>query len=131
MIANPARGQLNTENIPRSRLRIWSSETGSAVPCRVSPFILHTHAESGAYSWDSSHFSRRRKHKPSTAIGSVPSLSGPAIAYPLCSLPPRVRRHSKASSKPDGSSSNGCSLFRCHHGPIIVRLAFPKPTIGM
>ena len=31
---------------PRSRLRIWSRETGSAVPSRVSPLILHTQAES-------------------------------------------------------------------------------------
>ena len=36
---------------PRSRLRIWSRETGSAVPSRVSPLILHAQAESGAYSW--------------------------------------------------------------------------------
>ena len=35
---------------PRSRLRIWSRETGSAVPSRVSPLILHAQAESGAYS---------------------------------------------------------------------------------
>ena len=46
MVANPARGQLNEENIfppvcPRSRLLIWSHETGSAVPSRLSSFILH------------------------------------------------------------------------------------------
>ena len=34
---------------PRSRLRIWSRETGSAVPSRVSPLILHAQAKSGAY----------------------------------------------------------------------------------
>ena len=42
-VANPARGQLNRENVffpcPRSRLRIWSRETGSAVPSRVSLII--------------------------------------------------------------------------------------------
>ena len=42
-IANPARDQLNRENIvfpcPRSRLRIWCRETGSAVPSRVSLLI--------------------------------------------------------------------------------------------
>ena len=46
-VANPARGQLNREILqgklifpcPRSRLRIWSSETGSAVPPRVSLLI--------------------------------------------------------------------------------------------
>ena len=42
-VANPARGQLNRVNVffsrPRSRLRIWSRETGSAVPSRVSLLI--------------------------------------------------------------------------------------------
>ena len=41
-VANPARGQLNRKIIfprPRSRLRIWSRETGSAVPSRVSLLI--------------------------------------------------------------------------------------------
>ena len=56
--------KLNGENepfsvCPRSRLRIWSRETGSAVPSRVGLLILHTQAESGAYSRDSSHFPRR------------------------------------------------------------------------
>ena len=37
---------------PRSRLRIWSHEAGSAVPFRASPLILHTQAEFGAYSRD-------------------------------------------------------------------------------
>ena len=42
-VANPARGQLNTQDeyfpCPRSRLRIWSREMGSAVPSRVSLLI--------------------------------------------------------------------------------------------
>ena len=56
MVANPPRGQLNWGNggypAPngRSRLRIWSYETGSAVPPRVSPLILYTLADYGAYS---------------------------------------------------------------------------------
>ena len=45
---------------PRTRLRTWSREKGSAVPSRVSLLILHTQAESGAHSRDSSPFSRRR-----------------------------------------------------------------------
>ena len=54
---------------------------------------------------------------PLTAIGSVPSLSGRAIAYRWRS-PPRVRR--LRASSPQGSSSNGCFLFRHpHHGPTI------------
>ena len=32
-----------------SRLRIWSRETGLAVPSRVSPHILHTWTEFGMY----------------------------------------------------------------------------------
>ena len=49
--ANPARGQLNRKIFmffpcPRSRLRIWSRETGSAVPSRVSSLILRTQAKS-------------------------------------------------------------------------------------
>ena len=41
-VANPARGQLNRENeySPGCKcLRIWSRETGSAVPSRVSLLI--------------------------------------------------------------------------------------------
>ena len=41
-LANPSRGQLNRENnipCPRACLRIWSRETGSAVPSRVSLLI--------------------------------------------------------------------------------------------
>ena len=73
-VANPARGQLNRENefpCPRTCLRIWSRDTGSAVPSRVSLLIFDTQAESGAYSRDSSRFPRRRpyiylnRHTPS------------------------------------------------------------------
>ena len=42
-VVYPGRGQLTGENeyfpCPRSRLRIWSRETGSAVPSRVSLLI--------------------------------------------------------------------------------------------
>ena len=44
----------------RNCLRIWSRETSSAVPSRVSLLIFHTQAESGAYSRDSTRFLRRR-----------------------------------------------------------------------
>ena len=43
MLANPACGQLNRKNkiksCPRSRLRLMSRDTGSAVPPRVSSLI--------------------------------------------------------------------------------------------
>ena len=45
---------------PYSRLKIWFRETGSGVPSCASLLILHTHGESGAYSRDSSRFSRWR-----------------------------------------------------------------------
>ena len=38
---------------PRSRLRVWSCNLGSAVPSHVSPLILHTKVESSAYLRDS------------------------------------------------------------------------------
>ena len=68
------------------------------------PVHLHTQAESGAYLRDSSRVPRRCPFidtKPPYAIGSVPSLSGRAIAYRWRSLP-RVRRH--RASKPQESS---------------------------
>ena len=49
---------------------------------------------------------------PPTAIGSVPSLSGHAIAYRWRQLP-RVHRH--RASSPQGSSSIGYCLFSYHH----------------
>ena len=76
---------------------------GSPVP-RRQPAHVHTRAESGAYLRDSSRVPRRHPFiyiKPSYAIGSVPSLSGHAIAYRWRSLP-RVRR--RRASKPQGSS---------------------------
>ena len=72
-VANPARGQLNRENeyfpvCPRWRLIIWSRETYSVVPSRVSLLILSTQLESGAYSRDSSRFPRLRRPFIYTAI---------------------------------------------------------------
>ena len=56
---------------PRSCLRIWPRVTSSAVPSRVSALIVHTQAESDAYSRDLFRFPRRRqfmylnRHTPS------------------------------------------------------------------
>ena len=79
---------------PRSRLRIWSRETGSAVPSRVSLLIsilrlnlVLTYEIPPAFR--------------GAVIGSVSSLPGYAIAYRWRSLP-RVRQH--RASKPQGSS---------------------------
>ena len=107
-VANPARGQLNRQNVfflsPRSRLRIWYRETGSAVPSRVSLLISILRLNLVPYSRDSYRVPRWRPFiylKRPYAIESVPSLSGHAIAYRWRSLS-RVRRH--RTSKPQGSS---------------------------
>ena len=78
------------------------SRDGFSRPVPRQPAHLHTQAESGVYLRDSSRVPRRRPFmKPPYAMGSVPSLSGHAIAYRWRSLP-RVRRH--RASKPQGSS---------------------------
>ena len=78
------------------------SRDGFSRPVPRQPAHLHTQAQSGAYLRDSSQVPRRRPFmKPPYAIGSVPSLSGHAIAYRWRSLP-RVRRH--RASKRQGSS---------------------------
>ena len=80
------------------------SRDGFGSPVPHQPAHLHTQAESGAYLRDSSRVLRRRlfsNFKPPYTNGSVPSLSGHAIAYRWRSLP-RVRRH--RASKPQGSS---------------------------
>ena len=104
-VANPARGQLNREhNIPLSPCvpENLVSRDGFSRPVPRQPAHLHTQAESGAYLRDSSRVPQRRPFimKPPYAIGSVPSLSGHAIAYRWRSLP-RVRRH--RASKSQGS----------------------------
>ena len=93
---------------PRTRLRIWPRETGSH---GIPP-----------------DFPRRPIYifKPPYAIGSVPSLSGHAIAYRWRSLP-RARRHWGTINSLQGSSSNGCCYVAGHHGPINVRLSLPTP----
>ena len=78
------------------------SRDGLSSPVPRQPAHLHTQAESGAYLRDSSRVARRRPFMKSPhAIGSVPSLSGHAIAY-RWRLLPRVCRH--RASRPEGSS---------------------------
>ena len=93
---------------PRSGVRIWSRETGSAVLPPANLLILisalrlnlvFTHGIAPVF--------RGSVHLfiPPTAIGSVSSLSCHAIAYRWCSLP-RARRHS--ASSPQRGSCHGC-----------------------
>ena len=98
------------------------SRDGLGSPVPRQPAHLHTQAESGAYLRDSSRVPRRR---PFIYL-NLHTLSGHAIAYRWRSLQ-RVRRH--RDSSPQGSSSDGCCLYRYHLGPINVRLSFPTPTI--
>ena len=113
-----------------SSLRIWSRETGSAVPSRVSPLILHAHADSGAYPpRDSSRFPRRR---------------GPFIFLNRQTPSGQSRVHRVTNLRTDGvhcreSAGTGPESFKLFqlrvlylhdHGPIIMRLSFfPTPTL--
>ena len=82
-----------------------ASRDGLGSPVPRQPVPLRTQAESGAYLHtgflSTSAAGSIYLFKPPYAIGSVPSLSGHAIAYRWRSLP-RVRRH--RASKPQGSS---------------------------
>ena len=127
-VANPARGQLNRENIvplspcePKNLIL----RNGFSRPVPRQPAHLHTQAESGAYLRDSSRVPRPRPFmKPPYAIGSVPSLSGRAIAYRWRTLP-RVRRH-RASKHQQGSSERVLPS-QVTMDPINMRLSFPPP----
>ena len=59
-------------------------------------------------------------------IGSIPSLSGRAIAYRWRSLP-RVRWHS--ASSPQGSSSNACCLCITMGQMLLCSSLFPHPGL--
>ena len=102
-VANPARCQLNREeNEHFLSAKNWSRETGSAVPSRVSLLISILRLNlilTG--SLPSSATAPTYLFKPPYTIGSVPSLSGHAIACRWRSLP-RVHRH--RASTPQGSS---------------------------
>ena len=101
------------------------SRDGFGSPVPRQPAHLYTQAGSDAYIRDLSRVPRRRPFmKPPYAFGSVPSLSGHAIAYRWRSLP-RVRRHK--ASKPQGISKRvlpwkvtmdqliSTSLFHTHY----------------
>ena len=106
-VANPARGQLNRQNeyspvhVPAWEFGLarWFRQSRPASACS-SPYsgwiwcllmgFLPSSAAASIYLFE-----------PPYAIGSVPSLSGHAVAYRWRSLP-RDRRH--RASKPQGSS---------------------------
>ena len=131
---NLARGRPSTEinfPCPRSRLRIWSREAGSAVPSRVSPLIsilwLNLALSRGLLSF-------LPLPAPLTAIGSLPSSSGHAteylyVYYQVCrgttelnGSPPRVRRHLAGSPQDSSINSIGCCLLIVSENPINIFL---------
>ena len=69
-VANPARRQLNREKIfpcPRACLRIWSRETGSAVPSRVSLLVSIFRLNLAGQTW-----SEDSSNAPLIREGSIP-----------------------------------------------------------
>ena len=109
---------------------ILVSQDGFGSPVLHQPAHLYTEAESGAYLRDSSRVPRRRPFiyfKPSYAIGSVPSLSGHAIAYRWRSLP-RVRWN--RASKPQGSSERVLP-WQVTMDPLIYVLLSHMHEVGM
>ena len=66
---------------PRSRLRIWSRETGSAVPSRVSLLIPILQAESSASLRDSPRIPRRRPFIIGVCVCFLPIHSGHQVRW--------------------------------------------------
>ena len=129
-VARPACGQLEENEYislsPFTPKNLVSREVRPSRPASVRSFstirlhLVLTHGVPPAFR-DSVH-----SFIPSSANASVPSSSGHAKGRQWCSLT-RIRRH--RTSSPQGSCSDGCCLFRCHHGPINARFSFPGPTI--
>ena len=103
---------------PRSRLRIWARETGSALLSRVSPLLFHTQAESDwlmalthgippAFLDDFHIRFTVNRHQAS------PEFIGSSSCVPMASTGESPPAHRPSS--PQGSSRNGRFLFRFHH----------------
>ena len=111
----------------RSRLRILSRETGSAVPSRISLLILHSQSESVAL---------LTEFLPISAAASIffyrHTPSGHSRVYRVTRL--RIDGIHCRESAGIGPvvlkvvPVTGAALAG-HHGPINVRLSFPIPTI--
>ena len=130
-VANPARGRLDREDkyfpVP---VRAWEfglvrhvRPSRPALSCSFPTLRLNlvlTHGIPPAFR-DGVHLFIH-----STAIGPVPILSGHDSVH--CRESAGI---GPVPGSPQGRSSNGCFLFRDHHGPINVHLLFPSLTIGM
>ena len=127
-VANPVYGQLNRGKFPcpRSRLRfgfarqVWLYRLLSA--CSFSILTLNLVLGILPEFRGGVHIFLPAPH----TIGSVPSLSGHAIAYRWRSLP-RVRWH--RASSPQGSSSNGCCPCITMDQMLLCSSLFPHPLL--
>ena len=121
MVANHARGA------PRLRLRIWPRKASTVVSSRVGPFILHTQAQSGAYS-----YSRTPLLPPALRDGAhlyrqPPSSQSRDYQVTYRWRTPRVRRH-KASIILKVVHLIGAADSGFTRGPLICTLSFLAPT---
>ena len=128
--ANPVHGQLNREKKPcsRSRLRIWFRETDLAVPSRVTLLILHTQAESDAYSRDCSRCPRRHPYIFTTTHHRVsPGFIGSSNCVPIAFTAENPLAQGEYS--PQGSSSDGCRLCITMSQLLLCISLFPHPLL--
>ena len=89
---------------------MWSHDTGSAVPSRVSLVIFHTQAESGADLRDSSRVPWRRPYihlKTAIRHRVSPELIGARNCVPMAFTAESIPAHSQTGAALAG-----------HHGPI-------------
>ena len=123
-VANPARGQLNRENVhfpcPRSRLRIWSPETGSTVPSLVSLLISILRLNLVLTGGILPVFHISQPPSSQTRVNRVTQL-----------YTDDVHCRESAGTGPVNSKVvpvTGAALTG-HHGPIKMRFSFPHPLL--
>ena len=118
---------------PRSRLRIWSRKAGSAMPSRVSPPILNTQAESSIINHQSDAYSRVLPISVTASIDTInryhvyPQFIRSRVWVPMAFISGNLPAQGHSSQ---GSSSNGCCLFRKYHmSPFPYTSFFPHPFL--
>ena len=114
-------------------LSIRSRETGSPYPYSVSSLILHTQAESGAYS--RAHllppaFRDGVASPPSNVIDSVPTLSGHAVACQWRSSPSAESLAPRLGSRVSLRCYLLSQVITNHQRRNDVRPSFPSITSG-
>ena len=114
---------------PRTCLRVWSRETGSAVPSRVSLLIstLRLNLVLTYHGIPPDFRGGVHLFKPPYAIGSVPCLSGHAIAYRWRSLS-SVCRHGSIVLKV--VPATGAAIFQVTMDQLMCASLFPHPLLA-